>query len=68
MANVIFVLDSSQSVGELNWYVVKQFVIDVISKLTIGPDQTHVGLVIYATDVQAVIPLNKHMNAEDLKG
>lgn len=68
IANLVFVLDSSQSVGELNWYVVKQFVIDIITKLTIGPDATHVGIVIYASDVHAVIPLDLHMDAATLTG
>lgn len=66
VANLVFVLDSSQSVGELNWYVIKQFVTDIVSKLTIGEDFSHVGLVIYATDVQIKMTLGNKQDSKKL--
>lgn len=67
IANLVFVLDSSQSVGEVNWYIIKQFVIDVVSKLTIGKDFSHVGIVDYATDVHVELTLDTTYDAEELK-
>ena len=34
-ADLIFVLDSSGSIGFMNWFVVKQFVIDVVKGLKV---------------------------------
>ena len=67
IGNLVFVLDSSHSVSEINWYIIKQFVIDIISKLTIGADMTHVGVVIYASDVHIELGLDDIYDAEELK-
>jgi len=58
IANLVFILDSSQSVGELNWFKIKQFAIDVISGLTVSEQESHVGVVLYATDVEKAFDLN----------
>ncbi|ELT89949.1 hypothetical protein CAPTEDRAFT_198363 [Capitella teleta] len=51
-ANVMFVVDSSYSVGADNWYKVKQWVIDVVSALKVSNSETHVGVTLYSTQVK----------------
>jgi len=45
--DVIFILDSSGSIGIENWQFVRQFVSDSVSRMTIGPYGTHVGCVTF---------------------
>ena len=35
-ADVVFVVDSSASIGLLNWFTMKQFVMDIVQGLTVG--------------------------------
>ena len=46
--DVVFLLDSSGSVGEQNFTTMKEFVKEVIQKLPIGPDATNVGLITFS--------------------
>ena len=45
--DVLFVLDSSSSVREANFQVMRQFVAQVVNPLTIGPDAVRVALMRY---------------------
>ena len=67
-ANVMFLLDASQSVGEENWYKVKQWVIDVMSSLNVGNSESHIGVIVYSTTVNVAIELDDSYNVETLKG
>ena len=49
---MVFVLDSTGSLGRYNWTVVKQFVIDVIKGLNVSEEDTHVGIVTFSTEVE----------------
>ena len=49
-ADVTFVLDSSASIGERNWWVTKQFAIDVMRGLTISPEDSRMAVVTYSHD------------------
>ena len=42
-------MDSSGSVGDLNWSKMKQFAIDISRSLTIGPNDVHVGMVSFGS-------------------
>lgn len=48
MFDIVFVLDSSGSVGFDNFTVMKGFVKSIIQNLEIGPDQTKVGLITFS--------------------
>ena len=52
ISDVVFVMDSSGSMGRYNWTVVKQFVIDVIKGLKVADEDTHVGVVTFSTEVE----------------
>jgi uncharacterized protein YegL len=64
--DVIFVLDSSGSVGISNFQTMKTFVTNVISDFSIGPTKTRVGVINFASDVDESIPLGSINNASSL--
>ena len=39
----VFVLDSSSSVGEANFAIVRDFVINIVREFNVGPDAAQVG-------------------------
>lgn len=45
---MVFVLDSSGSVGEQNFTMMKEFVKEVVQNLQIGPAGTNVGLITFS--------------------
>jgi hypothetical protein len=51
-ADVVFVFDSSASIGERNWWVTKQFAIDIIKGLIIDADESRIGAVIYSEEAE----------------
>nr|KAG5712283.1 hypothetical protein BaRGS_023862 [Batillaria attramentaria] len=59
-ADIIFVLDSSASEGSSNLRKQVQFVGNITSKLTIGPNDVQVGLLTFATSVHNQFYLNAH--------
>jgi len=58
--DLVFVLDSSQSIKALQWFIVKQFVMDIIRGLNVNAKQTRVGVVVYSTWVEDVFHLQQH--------
>ena len=67
VGDVIFVLDSSGSIGFLNWSVSAQFVLDVMQKLKISQEGTHVGVVIYSTNVETSFGLNTYFSVAEIE-
>ena len=65
-ADIVFILDSSGSIGEANYEIMKDFVQNFTSELIIGPDDTQVGVVIYGNMAETVFDLNNNMtNLQD---
>ncbi|XP_078494422.1 von Willebrand factor A domain-containing protein 2-like [Ciona intestinalis] len=64
--DMIFILDSSSSVGSVNWDVMKNFVRDVINLLSITETGTRVSIFRYnrRPDRQSQILLNDHIGDE----
>ena len=46
-ADIMFVLDESGSIGSVNYVNEKNFVVQVIDNLVIGPDANRVGVITY---------------------
>ncbi|XP_059164367.1 collagen alpha-6(VI) chain-like [Physella acuta] len=61
--DVVFVLDSSANMGSANWTKLKQFVADVVSQVTIGPNDFSVGLLTYGDAPQKAFDLNTYSDA-----
>ncbi|XP_019849988.1 PREDICTED: uncharacterized protein LOC109580870, partial [Amphimedon queenslandica] len=53
----IILLDASGSVGSSNFEIMKNFVADMLSNFTIGPNDTRVGVIRFASSPSVVIPL-----------
>ncbi|KAI0240166.1 hypothetical protein LSAT2_009126 [Lamellibrachia satsuma] len=65
-AEVIFLLDSSASYGALNWFIQKQFVMDVVQSLKVGADQTRVGVISFSSLARYDIYPGQYANTPDL--
>ncbi|KAK2174410.1 hypothetical protein NP493_806g00002 [Ridgeia piscesae] len=65
-ADVVFVLDSSGSIGFLDWFRVKQFVLDVVQGLKVMKNQTRVGVVSFATTVRPEFHLEQFKSLDTL--
>ena len=59
-AEVVFVLDSSTSVGPDNWKLELKFLADIVKRLRIGSNADRVGLVTYNTDAKVEFGLTKY--------
>ena len=64
--DIVFIIDSSASVGKLNWYVTKQFLIDIIRRFKINDRQTRFGVVSYATKAVANFQLRKYDDVDEM--
>ena len=59
-SDIIFVLDSSGSVGSSNFGTVRQFVLDFVQGLTIGPNDNQVGVILFSGTANIVFNLNTY--------
>lgn len=44
-----FIVDSSGSIGRQNWLEMKQFLKNMVKAFRVGPDKTHIALVVYSS-------------------
>lgn len=66
-ADIVFVVDSSGSIGKKHFQKVRNFLVDVVNGLgRIGANHIQVGLVKFATSVHEIIKLNSYNNKKDL--
>lgn len=61
---MVFVLDSSGSVGSANFKMVKDFVEDVVKGYDIGLDKTRIGVIKYSTSVVREFDLDTYNSKE----
>ena len=64
--DLIFVLDSSGSVGSSDYQRVREFVKNFIMSISIGQDEDQVGVIIFSSDAQVVFNLNTYQNQAQL--
>ncbi|XP_016095940.1 collagen alpha-1(XXVIII) chain-like, partial [Sinocyclocheilus grahami] len=64
---LVFVIDSSESVGPENFEIIKDFVATLVDRLTVGRNATRVGLVLYSLEVQLEFNLARYMTKQDVK-
>lgn len=63
---MVFVIDSSGSIGSSNFVEVKQFIKDVVNAFDIGLNKTRVGVVRYSSRVTRPFDLNTYDNKVDV--
>uniref|UniRef100_A0A3Q3FRS5 Collagen alpha-1(XXVIII) chain n=1 Tax=Labrus bergylta TaxID=56723 RepID=A0A3Q3FRS5_9LABR len=64
---LVFVIDSSESVGPENFEIIKDFVTRLVDRTTVGRNTTRIGLVLYSLDVHLEFNLVRYMNKQDVK-
>ena len=64
---MVFVLDSSGSIGSYNWSVTVQFVIDVMKGLKVSNDGTRVAVIIYSTMVETSFGLLEYFTMAEIE-
>ncbi|XP_053190136.1 collagen, type XXVIII, alpha 1a [Scomber japonicus] len=64
---LVFVIDSSESVGPENFEVVKDFVNALIDRVSVGREASRIGVVLYSHVDMVVVSLNEQSSQEDIK-
>lgn len=65
-SDIIFLLDTSGSVGAANFRQVIEFTLAFVRPLDIGPDEAQVGVILFNDDGIPVFDLDAHSNEQDL--
>lgn len=65
-ADIIFVLDLSESIEKDDFEEMKQFQLGFVEEMIIGEDHNQVGTIIFKHNASTVFHLNEHTNKEDL--
>jgi len=58
--DLVFVLDSSGSIGRRRWSLILEFTVDVVNSLTIGPDDSLVAAIVFSRTVEFEFGLQVH--------
>ncbi|KAJ8367686.1 hypothetical protein AAFF_G00311410 [Aldrovandia affinis] len=64
---LVFVIDSSESVGPENFEIIKDFVTALVDRVTVGRNATRIGLVLYSLEVRLHFNLARYITKEDVK-
>uniref|UniRef100_A0A8C9QVL9 Collagen alpha-1(XXVIII) chain n=1 Tax=Scleropages formosus TaxID=113540 RepID=A0A8C9QVL9_SCLFO len=64
---LVFVIDSSESVGPENFEIIKDFVSVLVDRVTVGRNATRIGLVLYSLDIHMKFNLAHYMTKQDVK-
>ncbi|KAM9830200.1 collagen alpha-1(XXVIII) chain-like [Syngnathus typhle] len=64
---LVFVIDSSESVGPENFEIIKDFVNALVDRVTVGRNSTRIGLVLYSLEVKLVFNLARYVTKQDIK-
>ena len=65
-ADLVFLLDSSSTIGKDNFRKLEDFLKDVVQDLNISPDGVHVGLMQYSSYPSLEFPLDMHTSRYDV--
>lgn len=66
-ADIIFLIDTSESMKQFQFDETKNFIRGIIDKSDIGADKVQIGLLQYSSKLQEEFRLDKHRNKNDLK-
>jgi len=64
VGDIVFVLDSSGSIGLPHWQLVLTFVNQIIDQLNVGPGDTHVGLITYGNRGHVIFYLTNYTSKD----
>ncbi|XP_074540330.1 collagen alpha-6(VI) chain-like [Halichoeres trimaculatus] len=66
VADIVFLVDGSSSIGAYSFQVVRNFLRNIIKELDIGPDKVQVGLAQYSDETFPEFRLNEHTDKNSL--
>ncbi|XP_062254853.1 collagen alpha-6(VI) chain isoform X1 [Platichthys flesus] len=66
VADIIFMVDGSWSIGTLNFEQIRQFLFTLVNSFDVGPDHVRIGLVQYSTTPRTEFLLNSYQNKDDI--
>ncbi|XP_065154956.1 collagen, type XXVIII, alpha 1b [Paramisgurnus dabryanus] len=64
---LVFVIDSSESVGETNFDIIKDFVSTLIDRASVSQEITHVGVMLYSHINHIVTSLQERFDRDEVK-
>ena len=64
--DLTFVIDSSRSIGQNDFVKAKDFVKEVIKRINVGVNDSHVAIINYGTDIQTITNFNGKQEAKYL--
>ncbi|KAM6910479.1 collagen, type XXVIII, alpha 1b [Xenentodon cancila] len=64
---LIFVIDSSESVGPENFNVIKDFVNGLIDRIAVGPNSARIGVVLYSHINEVILTLEEEATQDEAK-
>uniref|UniRef100_A0A8C7NBI0 Collagen alpha-1(XXI) chain n=1 Tax=Oncorhynchus kisutch TaxID=8019 RepID=A0A8C7NBI0_ONCKI len=65
-SDLVFILDGSWSVADVNFEIVKRWLVNITTSFNIGQKFSQIGVVQYSDDPIINIPLGKHLHIKDL--
>jgi len=65
--DIVFVVDSSGSIGINNWQFVLNFINQIIDKVGVGPQLTRVGFLTYGNRAHIIFNLNNYTDPAQMK-
>ncbi|NXW89006.1 MATN4 protein, partial [Alopecoenas beccarii] len=65
--DIVFVIDSSRSVRPFEFEIMRQFMMDIIGSLDVGPNATRVGVIQYSSQVQNIFSLKTFFTRADME-
>ncbi|XP_036188539.1 collagen alpha-5(VI) chain isoform X1 [Myotis myotis] len=65
-ADIMFLVDSSGSIGEKNFKTMKTFMRNMSANIQIGPDKTQIGVVQFSTKSKEEFQLNKYFTQKEI--
>lgn len=64
--DLVLMVDTSSSVGQANFVLIKDFLANIFGNFPIGSTDTRVGMVTYNNDVNIKFYLNTHSEKQDV--
>ncbi|XP_047593143.1 collagen alpha-5(VI) chain isoform X4 [Lutra lutra] len=65
-ADIMFLVDSSSSIGHDNFGKMKTFMKNLLAKIQIGPDRTQIGVIQFSDQTQEEFQLNKYFTQNEI--
>ncbi|CAF1393169.1 unnamed protein product [Didymodactylos carnosus] len=60
-----FILDASGSIGAINYELQRSFTKDILRRVNVGPNKTHVAIINYSTRLQTLSLLNQYYTLDE---